>query len=346
MLADAKTFSLPSCLLLALVLIVAPLAAHAFDGDTGAASGSRSSGILPTVAGLGTGQAGDESNFAPAPDLHGAPGADAAVREAKVPEPLADPDRRGSSSGDTPELRASVPSAAIKVPCPRIPDATDLNLTDEEWAKVQRGEIIVQFVSYSPEERQVRAIGYLDADPIWLFDLATDSHLAPDLVDAVKTVAVLEQRPDGKLIRGQAKPAFFLPTYRYTLASHYRADHTGQCWGQVEGDFDRNEGAHSFIWDPERKQTLAVFSFYFKLSGVLKLVPESWILHKAGSTLPDFMRKLAALVPKYAHADTPRARHNAEAWASLRARLEHGDLPGRVWYGPPRIEQADARAVR
>jgi len=345
MTADAKTLSVPPSLLLALLLTAAPVAAHAFDGAAEAAGGSGSSAFLPSVAGLGTAQDGTESNLAPAPELRTAPAPDPAVREARVPESLVGPTYPGPSA-DTPELRAAPSPRAIDVPCPRIPDATDLNLSDEEWAQVQRGEIIVQSVTYGPEERQVRAIGYLDADPIWLFDLATDSKLAPDLVDAVKTVAVLDQRPDGKLIRGEAKPAFFLPTYRYTLASHYRADHTGQCWGQVEGDFDRNEGAHSFIWDPARHQTHAVFSFYFKLSGVLKLVPESWVLRKAGSTLPDFMRKLAALVPKYARADTPRARHNAEAWASLRARLEGGEVPGRVWYGPPRIEQADARNVR
>jgi hypothetical protein len=217
------------------------------------------------------------------------------------------------------------------VPCPHIPDARDLELSVDERLRIDDGQIVVQIVHYGDDDRQVRAVGYLDADPVSLFDLATDSERATELVSAVKKVEVIEQREDGKLFRGTAKPSFFLPTFNYTLAAHYPPDHTGQCWGQVEGDFERNEGAHSFIWDPERRQTLAVFSYYLSLRGVLRLVPESWILATAGKTLPEFMHRLEAETARTARSDPARASRNAQRWSALRARLDAGELPGRVW---------------
>jgi hypothetical protein len=266
--------------------------------------------------------------FASSPDYSTyAPTATALAPVPSTPDVLGAPERGANS------VRPDGDAAAAygDTPCPRIPDASDLRLTADERRRVEAGEIIMQIVSDVEDERQVRAIGYLNADPVWLFDLATDSSLAPELLAAVKDVQILEQRPYGKLFRGVAKPAFFLPTYQYTLAAKYRPDGTGQCWGQVEGDFERNEGAHSFIWHPERRQTLAVFSFYFTLRGVLKLVPESWLLTNAGRTLPEFMHNLDALVPKYRERDDDRAHRNAVAWISLRRSLEAGELPGRVW---------------
>ena len=243
--------------------------------------------------------------------------------------------------------RAEQPLAAYKpvgrpaVACPLIPNSSEIDIDPDEWRRIQSGEIVVRIIRESDQVSRAQAVGYLDLHPLWLFDLATDSALAPEIVDKVRRVEIHEQGVDGKVATGQIKAARLLPTMSYTFASRYLPSSTGQCWGQISGDFSRNEGAHSFLWDPVRQKTLGVFSFTIGMKGLLGLLPERFVLQSAADMLPSFMRSLEAIQPKVAREDPGRVRRIDEAWARTRPRLEAGEFPGRVWTGYAPIPKPD-----
>jgi len=226
---------------------------------------------------------------------------------------------------------------------PVIPDAADVRLSREEWARVRGGEIVVGIITEEDKHRHVQAVGYLDAHPVWLFDLATDSAVTTELVDIMKRVDVIEAEETGKVIRGVVDVSALLPTFQYTLAVAYLEDRTGQCWSQIEGDFRRNEGTHSYLWDFERGKTLGVFTFDLGLKGVLSIVPDGLVLKLTGRTLPGYMRAIDALAKRLAREDPERALRIGSQWLELRARLQRGELPGRVWREGPEIHAAPAR---
>ena len=218
-------------------------------------------------------------------------------------------------------------------PCAPIPDAADVRFSQEEWQQLDAGEIIVRVIpgEEGSDHRHVEAVGFLDAHPIWLFDLGTDSGLVTDLVDIIESSKVLEARSDGKVIHNVADVSAFVPAFEYTLEAAYLPDRTGQCWAQIEGDFRRNEGSHSFLWDPVRGRTLAVFTFDLGLKGVLRLIPDRLILKLSGRTLPGYMRQLEAEAHRMEKVDPDRAAAVAALWADLEPRLRSGELPSRVW---------------
>jgi hypothetical protein len=228
-----------------------------------------------------------------------------------------------------------IPASAPREPeCPAIPDAKDVQLTAEEMQRVQAGEIVVHVGEMGEHGRHVFAIGYLDANPVWLFDVGTDASLAPDLSAIIERVDVLEKHEHGKRVHGVVDPAALLPKYEYTLAVSYLADQTGQCWAQIEGDFNRNAGSHSYLWDPARQETLSVFTFDLSLKGMLRIIPDGLVRRLTARTLPDFMRNLERYAIKLEREDPERAAAIERRWNELRPRLEANEVPGRVWRGP------------
>jgi hypothetical protein len=242
-----------------------------------------------------------------------------------------------------------VPEGAPPSPaCPAIPDADDVELSAADRARVDDGEIVVRFLEKGERGALVQAVGYLDAHPAWLFEVATDSELATELADVLKSVDVVDTRPAGKTMRGVADPSALLPSYRYTLAVSYLEDNTGQCWAQIEGDFGKNEGSHSYLWDPEREATLAVFTFELRLKGWLRLIPQSVVMRLSARTLPAYMRGLEAFSERLSREDAARAARVDARWQSLRARLHGDELAGRVWHAHRHgraLSGADARTI-
>jgi hypothetical protein len=141
----------------------------------------------------------------------------------------------------------------------------------------------------------------------------------------------IETRPDGKLLRGITDPSMLMPAFEYTLAASYLEDGTGQCWSQVSGDFGKNEGSHSYLWDPARGKTLAVFTFEIALKGMLRMLPQPMVMRMSARTLPGYMRALESLAAEKASADPERARRVEKRWSALRKRFEAGELRARVW---------------
>lgn len=215
-----------------------------------------------------------------------------------------------------------------------IPDASDIHLSEAEWEKVKRGEVVVQIVEYSKEDRMARAIGYMKHNPVMIFDVATDSLIAVKNFPEITGVCILRADPKGKIFYMTVKPSWILPTYEFTSIAEYADPPTGQTFHQIKGDFERNEGVHSYLWDPERQQTLGVFQFAFGLKGILSIVPESLLLGLAKSTLPDAIRKMDTIADGIQKNEPERARKNDEIWAALKPRLEGGELANRVWRGP------------
>jgi hypothetical protein len=225
-------------------------------------------------------------------------------------------------------------SVGAEPPCPGIPDVADVVLTPDENARIDAGEIIVH-VSGEGAERRTWAVGYLDTNPAWLFDIAMDAGLAHQLSDIIARVDVLELRTNGELMHGVVDPGVLLPSFQYTLAVSYLDDETGQCWVQTQGDFRRNEGSHSYLWDPSRSQTLAVFTFNVSLKGMLALIPDEVVRRLTARTLPDYMRALESYASRLARDDPARAERVADNWSVLRSRLESGELADRVWRQNP-----------
>ena len=252
------------------------------------------------------------------------------------------------------ELTLASPEGLPEVP--GIPDSWDLELTAEEWAEIQKGEIVIQLVQITPEDRVARAIGYVDASPLAMFDIVTDSDLAQENFDEIDEVQVLERFPwaDGaerpfpyaKRFRAVVDPAWFLPNFEYVMVAVYPDPPTGQTFTQVEGDFDKNHGGQSFLWDPERGETLAVFTFAFAMKGILSIIPESLILRLASQNLPAAIRRLEWLAGEV-HTVRDPARGDAIAgrWTELRPRIEAGELPGRLWSGYPPVPAPDRRGA-
>lgn len=226
---------------------------------------------------------------------------------------------------------------------PQIPEPGDLQLSPDEWAEIQKGEIVVQIIERSSEDRQARAIGYLKHNPSQLFDVATDSTLAPRLVPEVKKVEVLERSNGHKRFHGEADFSMMLPMFQYTMLSAYNESHTGQAWTQVKGDLDKNEGSHAFFWDPQRKETLAVFTYDMALKGILSLVPEWAVIRIASRTLPDFLRNLDDIIDTIYTEDAARGERVALEWKTLSGRFEGGQLASRLWQGPIAIASTDAK---
>jgi hypothetical protein len=216
-------------------------------------------------------------------------------------------------------------------PLPPIPDAFDIDLTYEERERIRSGEIVVQIVERTPEDRQARAIGYLKNNPRALFRVSSDSALQEETFAEVEVFDELERWPDGSHFRARADVSWLLPAFNYEMVSGYDSSRTGLTWTQLEGDFQRNDGSQSFLWDPERGATLAVFTFDLALRGILSLVPEWVILRLAGGNLPATMRAVDGMVDTVRERDPEwRARLDAE-WTELRARLAAGEFPGRVY---------------
>jgi len=226
---------------------------------------------------------------------------------------------------------------------PTIPEPGDIQLSPDEWAQVQKGEIVVQILERNAEDRQARAIGYLKHNPSQLFDVATDSTLAPRLVPEVKKVEVVERSSGYKRFHGEADFSMMLPMFQYTMLSAYNETHTGQAWTQIKGDLDKNEGSHAFFWDPQRKETLAVFTYDMALKGILSIVPEWVVIRIASRTLPDFLHNLDAIVDTIYAEDAVRGERVALEWKALAGRLEGGQLASRIWEGPMAIASTGAR---
>ncbi len=216
---------------------------------------------------------------------------------------------------------------------PLVPDAADVHLSEKEAGKLAKGEIVVQTVERTKEDREARAIGYLEHNPAELFGVAGDPTLQTEMYPEIKTFEELERWDSGKRFRAVADVSMFLPNFHYTMTGCWNASKTARCWGQLSGDFDRNDGSQSFLWDASRHETLGVFTFDLALKGILSLVPESLILSLAGNNLPHAMRSLDAEVTKVRERDPARAAQMDRDWAVLEARLTAGELPGRVW--PP-----------
>lgn len=227
---------------------------------------------------------------------------------------------------------------------PTIPEPGDIQLSPDEWAQVQKGEIVVQIIERSSEDRQARAIGYLKHNPSQLFDVATDSTLAPRLVPEVRKVEVLERSSGYKRFHGEADFSMVLPMFQYTMLSAYNDTRTGQAWTQVKGDLDKNEGSHAFFWDPQRKETLAVFTYDMALKGILSIVPEWVVIRIASRTLPDFLHNLDSIIDTVYAEDVPRAERVALEWKGLSGRLEGGQLASRVWQGPIAVASRASKA--
>lgn len=217
---------------------------------------------------------------------------------------------------------------------PPIPEAQDVRLTPEEWRRVQDGGWVVQIVTHSKEDRQARAIGFVASSPVAMFDVATDSEVAVSF-DEIESATILESSPQGKRYEMTVDPSFVLPSFHFVSVAAYNEIGTAQTFGQIEGDFQRNEGTHSYLWDPKREQTLAVVTFAFGLKGVLGILPESWILRMASHNLPKAIQRLDAVAAGFAEEDPERfARIDAE-WQLVRARIEAGEFPGFLWTDPP-----------
>jgi hypothetical protein len=125
-----------------------------------------------------------------------------------------------------------------------------------------------------------------------------------------------------------------LPTYEFTSIAEYADPPTGQTFHQIKGDFERNEGVHAYLWDPERQETLGVFQFAFGMKGILSLIPESFLLSMAKGTLPDAIKKMDSIATGIQQKEPERAKRVNDTWAELKPRIEAGEFPGRVWHGP------------
>jgi hypothetical protein len=86
----------------------------------------------------------------------------------------------GYAAGGAPAAHAWVTPVRVvgEPPCPPVPDASDLDLTLEERARIDAGEIVVRVLGEADRGGRTQAIGYLDANPSWLFELATDAENA------------------------------------------------------------------------------------------------------------------------------------------------------------------------
>ena len=216
---------------------------------------------------------------------------------------------------------------------PAIPEASDVRLTPEEWSKVRAGDWVVQVVRRGEEDLQARAIGYVRSSPVAMFDVAVDSEIAATF-DEIESAVILESWPHGKRFDMVVEPHFLLPSYEFTSVSAFHDLHVAQTFGQIRGDFQRNEGTHSYLWDPERQETLAVVTFAFALKGVLSILPEKWILGLASRDLPKAIRRLDSIALGLAAEDPPRFRRVQASWQQLRPALEAGEHPGFLWSGP------------
>ncbi len=228
---------------------------------------------------------------------------------------------------------------------PAIPDASDIQLSDAELARIQRGEIVVKTVARTQEDRQARAIGYLAHNPVELFSVAGDGSLQTEMYPEIVQFEELERWENGKRFRAIADVSMLLPDFHYTMTGCWNPSRTALCWSQLQGDFDRNEGSQSFLWDPERRATLAVFTFDLAMKGILSLVPESFILSLAGRNLPNAMRSVEAMVDKVRARDSARAARWDQEWAALEPALAAGTWPGRVWPASTESTQSTRAAV-
>lgn len=228
---------------------------------------------------------------------------------------------------------------------PLIPDASDVTLTAAERAKVEAGEVVVKLVERTKEDRQARAIGYLKHTPVELWSVAGNGQLQTEMYPEIEHFEELERWENGKRFRATADVSILLPDFHYTMTGCWNPSKTALCWAQLEGDFDRNEGSQSFLWDPARRQTLAIFTFDLAMKGILSLVPESFILSLAGHNLPNAMHSVEAMVDKVRARDPERARRWDDEWAALEPRLVAGEWPGRTWppAAPPATAAADNR---
>lgn len=218
---------------------------------------------------------------------------------------------------------------------PLIPDASDVTLSDAERARIQAGEIVVKTVARTAEDRQARAIGYLKHNPVELFSVAGDGSLQREMYREIVQFEELERWENGKRFRATADVSMLLPDFHYTMTGCWNPSRTALCWSQIEGDFDRNEGSQSFLWDPARRETLAVFTFDLAMKGILSLVPESFILSLAGRNLPNAMRSVESMVDTVRARDAARAARWDQEWASLERELGAGTWPARVWPANP-----------
>lgn len=214
---------------------------------------------------------------------------------------------------------------------PTIPEPGDIQLSPDEWAQVQKGEIVVQILERNAEDRQARAIGYLKHNPVELWSVAGDGRLQTEMYPEIEKFEELERWENGKRFRATADVSILLPDFHYTMTGCWNPSRTALCWAQLEGDFDRNEGSQSFLWDPRRRETLAVFTFDLAMKGILSLVPESFILSLAGHNLPSAMHSVEAMVDKVRARDPERATRWDVDWAALEPRLVAGEWPGRTW---------------
>lgn len=216
---------------------------------------------------------------------------------------------------------------------PLIPDASDVTLTAAERARLEAGEIVVKLVERTKEDRQARAIGYLAHTPVELWSVAGDGRLQTEMYPEIQEFEELERWDSGKRFRATADVSILLPDFHYTMTGCWNPSRTALCWAQLSGDFDRNEGSQSFLWNPARRETLAVFTFDLAMKGILSLVPESFILSLAGHNLPSAMHSVEAMVDKVRTRDPERAARWDAEWAALEPRLVSGDWPARTW--PP-----------
>jgi ribosome-associated toxin RatA of RatAB toxin-antitoxin module len=213
--------------------------------------------------------------------------------------------------------------------CAKIAICAGFDLTAQELAAVERGEIVLRADTprngggaQNDVRNEVRAAVRVAASPAILFRIMTDCAEALNFVPHLQHCAVLESSPDRswQLIEQRLDYGWYAPALDYVIRAEYVADRTVSM-RQVRGDFLVNEGR----WELEPLADGIHTLLTYQIRAVPPSYVPTWLQRRSlVRELPTMLRIL---------------RSRAEQAADLQSALPGGKMP-------PLVQQPYAYRLR
>ena len=138
----------------------------------------------------------------------------------------------------------------------------DAQLNDDQLAKIQKGEILVQLGQSEHQPRgSVEAVVWIDAPAEAIWRIMTDCDAAPEFIPGLKACRVLESGDDWEVIRHDVKWMWLFPKVAYVFRADYQI-HRQITFRRLRGDLREMKGMWRLRPMAEGRHTIVHYSVY------------------------------------------------------------------------------------
>ena len=155
--------------------------------------------------------------------------------------------------------------------------AADAQLNDDQLARIQSGEILVNLAQSGRQPRgSVEAVVWIEAPAEAIWRIMTDCDAAPEFVPGLKACQVLESGNNWEIIRHDVKWMWLFPRVAYVFRADYQI-HRQITFKRLRGDLREMKGMWRLRPAPDGSHTIVHYRVYLDPGF---LVP-GWIVRRS-----------------------------------------------------------------